>query len=109
GRSSRLILWGAAGALWLLLGGLRGYGVAQLLDGAVERFDVALLGPVFLGPHLEPSKLDRVGLVAHLAGRNLDDRAFFGVERVQHFALEVLQKTGLKVDIDLHRKCTSIT
>src|SRR4029077_4459420 len=69
---------------------------------AVERARVALLGPALLGAHLEPSELDRVGLVAHLAGRNLDHRALLGGELRQHLALEVLQEAGLEVDINFH-------
>ena len=77
---------------------------AQLRHRAIERLQIALLGPVLFGPHLKPSELDRVGLVAHLAGRDFDDGAFFRRECSEHFALQVLKKASLEIDIDFHRK-----
>src|SRR5581483_4973559 len=82
----------------------RRFGFDQLLKPlhhAVERAGVALLGPGLFGPHLEPAELDRVGLVAHLAGRDLDHGALFGRELGEHLALEALQEAALEVDVDL--------
>src|SRR5208283_1098866 len=76
--------------------------VAQLLHHLGEPLGIALLGPALLGAHLEPAELDRVGLIAHLAGRDLDYRAFLGRQRGEHLAFQVLEEARLEVNIDLH-------
>src|SRR5271170_8341823 len=74
----------------------------ELLHGLLQRPRVARLGPDFSGSHLQPTQLDRIGFVAHITRGDLDDGAFFGVERRQHFALERLEKPGLKINVDFH-------
>src|SRR5262249_2255693 len=70
---------------------------AQLIQRTLERSRVALLRPPVPGAHLEPAQLDGVGLVAHLAARDLDRRALLGVEQRDHVGLEAGEDLPAKV------------
>src|SRR5579875_1057977 len=79
-----------------------GHGRLELLHGLFQRPRVIRLGPDLAGTHLEPAQFDRIGLVAHFSSGDLDNRALFRRQLVEHLALEVLQKARLEIEINLH-------
>src|SRR5947209_1757 len=82
---------------------------AKFVHQLVERTGIALLGPALFGAHLKPAQFHRIRLVAHLAGRYLDDRALLRRKRREHFALQALQETAFQIDIYFHWKRAALS
>src|SRR5579875_1299889 len=57
---------------------------------SVQSLYVALLSPFLLGAHSQPTQLDRIRLIAELAGRSFDHRPFVRVQHREYLFFQAL-------------------